>query len=94
MITTQVFSSQQKKIRQEKQRRGKEKKGKGKVKTTVFSIKPKHYLTILLSAHAQTSEANILHLDQKALNVQPVSTFVASFKSSSFNQTVTRKWLD
>ena len=55
-------------MRQEKQRRGNKKKGKEKVKTTVFSFKPKHYLAILLSAHAQTSEANILHLDQKVLN--------------------------
>ena len=56
----------------------------------MFSFKPKHYLTILLSAHAQTSEANILHLDQKALNVHPVSSSVASFKSSSLSQTVER----
>ena len=30
------------------------------------TLKPKNYPEILLSAHAQTSQANILHLDQKA----------------------------
>ena len=28
--------------------------------------KPKNYVEILLSAHARTSQADILHLDQKA----------------------------
>ena len=35
-----------------------------------MTFKPKNYLEILLSVHAQTLQANILHLDQKA------STFV------------------
>ena len=30
------------------------------------TFKPKNYPEILLSAHAQTSQANILHLDHKA----------------------------
>ena len=30
------------------------------------TIKPKTYLKIWLSVHAQTPQANILHLDQKA----------------------------
>ena len=38
-------------------KRGEERKGKIKVKTAV---------EVLLSAHAQTSQVNILHLDQKA----------------------------
>ena len=40
-------------MRQENEKRGKERKRKVKVK-------------ILLSSHAQTLQANILHLDQKA----------------------------
>ena len=30
------------------------------------TFKPKNYVEILLSAHARTSQADILHLDQKA----------------------------
>ena len=41
---------------------GEEKKGKVKIKTAVSLLNPK----ILLSGHARTSQANILHLDQKA----------------------------
>ena len=40
-------------MRQDNEKRGKERKRKAKVK-------------ILLSAHARTLQANILHLDQKA----------------------------
>ena len=36
------------------------------VKTAVSLLKPKNYVEILLSVHAQTSQADILHLDQKA----------------------------
>ena len=59
--------SKRKKMRQEKRkkRRG-EKKAKSKSQDCCVTFKPKNYLEILLSAHAQTSEANILHLDQKA----------------------------
>ena len=39
------------------------------------------HLETLLSAHARTSPANILHLDQKAANVRPVNCFVFSFSS-------------
>ena len=38
---------------------------KKNVKSAV-SFDPNNYLEILLSAHAQPSETNILHLDQKA----------------------------
>ena len=45
--------SKRNKMRQDNEKRGKERKRKVKVK-------------ILLSAHARTLQANILHLDQKA----------------------------
>ena len=52
-------------MRQEKQK----KRGGEKVKSNTFvTFKPQNYHKILLSAHAQTSQANILHLDQKAAN--------------------------
>ena len=39
-------------------------------------------LEILLSAHARTSQANILHLDQRAtFSVRPVTSFVVRFSS-------------
>ena len=43
-------------------KRGEDKKRKVKVKTAVSLLNP----NILLSAHARTLQANILHLDQKA----------------------------
>ena len=46
-------------------RRGEERKRKVKVKTAVSLLNPKT-LEVLLSAHARTSQADILHLDQKA----------------------------
>ena len=56
----------QKTTRQEKQK----KREKDKQKQTVVSFLILilfFYLEISLSAHAQTSETNILHLDQKAV---------------------------
>ena len=41
-------------------------KAKSKSQDCCVTFKPKNYLEILLSAHAQTSQADILHLDQKA----------------------------
>ena len=57
--------AREKKMRQEKWKRGEERKQKVKVKTAVSLLNPKT-LTILLSVHARTSQANSLHLDQKA----------------------------
>ena len=58
--------SNRKKMRQEKQK----KRGGGKVKSKsqdcCVTFKPKNYLELLLSVHARTSQANILHLDEKA----------------------------
>ena len=48
------------------QKRGEERKGKVKVKTAVSLLNPKT-VEILLSAHARTSQADILYLDQKAV---------------------------
>ena len=48
------------------EKRGEERKGKVKVKTAVSLLNPKT-VEILLSAHPRTSQADILHLDQKAV---------------------------
>ena len=48
------------------EKRGEERKEKVKVKTAVSLLNPKT-VEILLSAHARTSQADILHLDQKAV---------------------------
>ena len=41
-------------------------KAKSKSQDCCVTFKPKNYLEILLSAHARTSQADMLHLDQKA----------------------------
>ena len=48
-----------------REKRREERKRKVKVKTAVSLLNPKT-VKILLSAHARTSQADILHLDQKA----------------------------
>ena len=55
-----------KKLRQEKQKKRGGEKAKSKSQDCCVTFKPKNFLEILLSVHAQTSQANILHLDQKA----------------------------
>ena len=52
-------------MKQEKRKKREERKRKVKVKSAVSLLDPKTF-KILLSAHAQTSQADILHLDQKA----------------------------
>ena len=47
-------------------KKGEERERKVKVKTAVSLLNPN--LEILLSAHARTLQADILHLDQKAAN--------------------------
>jgi len=42
-------------------------KAKSKSQDCCVTFKPKNYLEILLSAHARTTRADILHLDQKAV---------------------------
>ena len=41
-------------------------KAKSKSQDRCVTFKPKNYLEILLSVHARTSQADILHLDQIA----------------------------
>ena len=53
-------------MRQEKRKKEGGEKAKSKSQDCSVTFKPKNYLQILLSAHVQTSQANILHLDQKA----------------------------
>ena len=53
-------------MRQEKQKKRRGEKAKSKSQDCCVTFKPKKFLEILLSVHAQTSQANILHLDQKA----------------------------
>ena len=57
--------AREKKWGKKSKKRGEERKRKVKVKTAV-SLNPKK-LEILLSAHARTSQADILQLDQKAM---------------------------
>ena len=64
-----TFPTAREKKRKEKKckkiKRGEE-KAKSKSQDRCVTLKSKNYLKILLSVHAQTSQANILHLDQKA----------------------------
>ena len=54
------------KMRQEKRKKKGGEKAKSKSQDCCVTFKLKNYLKILLSAHARTSQADILHLDQKA----------------------------
>ena len=56
------WPAEEKQMRQEKQNKREERKQKLKVKAAVLLLNPKNFG---LSAHARTSQANILHLDQK-----------------------------
>ena len=58
--------AREKKMSKKSEKRGEERKGKVKVKTAVSLLNPKT-VQILLSAHARTSQADILLLDQKAV---------------------------
>ena len=68
-------------MRQEKQKKRGGEKAKSKSQDCYVTFKPKNYLEVFLLAHARTSQADILHLDQKAAktSVQPVNGFVLSF---------------
>ena len=61
--------SKRKKMRQEKRKKRGGKKAKSNSQDLCVTCKPKNYLEILLSVHARTSQANILHLDQKGCKV-------------------------
>ena len=62
------FPAKEKKMGQEKWIYEEERKKKWKEKSQdcCATFQPKNYLEILLFAYAQSSQANILHLDQKA----------------------------
>ena len=64
MKPTKCPAREKKKWGKKSQKRREEKKRKVKVKTAVSLLNQK--LEILLSAHARTSQADVLHLDQKA----------------------------
>ena len=59
--------SKRKKNEQEKRKKRGGEKGKSKSQDCCVTFKPKNYVEILLSAHARTLQADILHLDQKAV---------------------------
>ena len=60
--------AREKKMRQEKRKKRGGEKAKSKSQDCCVTFKPKNQnLEILLSAHARTSQADILHLDQKAV---------------------------
>ena len=54
-------------MRQEKRKKRGGEKAKSKSQDRCVTFKLKNYLEILLSAHARTLQADILHLDQKVV---------------------------
>ena len=52
-------------MRQEKSKKREGEKVKSNTQDCCATFKPQNYHKIVLSAHAKTSQANILHLDQK-----------------------------
>ena len=56
-----------KKLSNKSEKGGEEKKRKSKSQDCCVTLKPKNYLEIFLFAHAWTLQANVLHLDQKAV---------------------------
>ena len=59
--------SKRKKNEQEKWKTRRGEKGKSKSQDCCVTFEPKKFCEILLSAHARTSQADMLHLDQKAV---------------------------
>ena len=53
-------------MRHEKQKKRGGEEVKSNSQDCCVTFKPKNYLEISLSVHARTSQADILHLDQKA----------------------------
>ena len=64
---------------QEKQKKRGGEKAKSKSQDCCVTFKPKNYVEILLSAHAQTLQANIMHLDQKAVKCMPCKRLGGKF---------------
>ena len=59
-------SNRKKKWGKKSEKRGNGGKEKSESQDCCVTFKPKNYLEILLSVHAQTLHSDILHLDQKA----------------------------
>ena len=62
-------------MRQGKRKKRGGEKAKSKSQDCYVTCKPQKYLNILLSAHVRTSQANTLHLDQKAAKCTSNVTF-------------------
>ena len=63
-----------------------------KVKTATGAIfQPKNYLEILLSVHAETLQANILHLDQRAGKCMTCKQLCGKFYIALYSQTITKE---
>ena len=83
-------SAKEKQMRQDKWKKREERKWKVKVKTAVSLLNFLN-LEILLSAHAWTSQANILHLDRRLGSVRPVNSL---WYVSALNSTTVTRELD
>ena len=64
--------------KESKKKKGGE-KAKSKSQDCCVTFKPKNYLEILPSADAWTSQANILHLDEKAVKSTTCKRFCGKF---------------
>ena len=73
--------AQEKKMRQEKWKKRGGEKAESKSQDCCVTLKPKNYLEILFFAHAWTSQANILHLDQMAAKGMTSKWLCVSFRS-------------
>ena len=74
------YPAREKKWGKKSEKRGQERK-KNKSQDCCVTFKPKTYLKILLSAHAWTSQADILHLDQKAKKLKTCNRLCGKFIS-------------
>ena len=85
---TKCPAREQKMTQEKRKKRGGE-KAKSNSQDCCVTFKPKNYLEILLSAHARTSQANILHLDHKAAKCTTCKRLSGKFFNWLF---ITRQW--
>ena len=86
------MTNKQKKQGKKREKRREERKWKVEVKTDVSLLNHRTiWVKILLSVHAQTLEADSLHLKQKAAKC---TTYKRPLCNCLYGQAVTRKWLD
>ena len=64
-----------------KRKKNEARKAKSKSQDCCVTFKPKNYVEILLSAHARTSQADVLHLAQKAVKRTTCKTVCAVIPS-------------